>query len=160
MRGVARIFVLAAALSATVPPATGMVSAQPEQEAPPTCSVPAEVAEQFLILYGNAPAVPAAARGDALVLVRFTGADTMRYMVVGTGVWHEGTYTYSSPAPGTAVLDSVDTSGPQPVRYSLTLNCRTDTTGDYRYTAEHADAAPAPGPAETTTVYRFAPTAH
>lgn len=139
------VLVATAALTAVLP---GIGDARAD-DPPRVCTVPADPAGHFLILYGSTPAVPAAPIGDSMTVVRFPAANTLQYMVVGSGDWHDVTYTYSSPEPGVAVLDSVQ--GRDSFRYELTLRCRTNDTGDYTYTAPGAAIASS----DNTAVYRF-----
>ncbi|MGW2665151.1 hypothetical protein ACWCW7_29710 [Nocardia tengchongensis] len=69
----------------------------------------------------------------SMVVARFPTAETMQYKVVGTGVWHDGSYTYTVPEPGRAVLDATQTDTGQPITYSLGLRCSDNTSGNYRY---------------------------
>ncbi|MBL1076162.1 hypothetical protein JK358_17325 [Nocardia sp. 2] len=150
MRGPVRAALIAAAALMSTLPGAGASHATPENP-PPVCTVPTDLAERRLILYGSTPGVPSAPNGDSLVLVRFPSADRLQYIVVGTGSWQDSDYTYSSPEPGTAVLTGRQTTAGNPVDYTLTLTCRTNDTGDYRY---EASSAPAAG-SEHTAVYRF-----
>ncbi|GAB2545997.1 hypothetical protein [Nocardia heshunensis] len=131
----------------------GIPSAQADPgDTPRVCTVPTELAHgTVLILYGSTPAVPAAPIGDSMTLVRFPAPGALQYMVVGSGVWQDGTYTYSSPEQGVAVIDSTQTSAPQPIPFTMTLRCRTNDTGQYAYTTP--DGAQATD--DNVTVYRF-----
>ncbi|MFE6862416.1 hypothetical protein [Nocardia sp. NPDC057668] len=117
----------------------------------PNCAVPDRVAGKFLVLRGTTRSAPAAPSGDSTVVVRFHTADTLRYLVVGTGGWHEGTYRYSVPEPGRAVIDSTQTDTREPVTYSLMLRCHDDVSGDFTYAAGGStEQAP-----DNVAVYRF-----
>ncbi|WP_156959504.1 hypothetical protein [Nocardia sp. BMG51109] len=140
---------------AALPLAAGAAHAEPETT--PTCMVPADPTGQMLVLWGNAAAVPAGVRGDNLTLVRFTGPAAYRYSVVGVSGWREATYAREDPAPGVAVFNSTEHTTPEPTDFTITLTCRTDTTGNYRYTTP---AMPEPVDSDAPTVYRFAPLAN
>ncbi|MFC9897255.1 hypothetical protein ACFVMC_26500 [Nocardia sp. NPDC127579] len=133
----------------------GAAHAQPDVA--PACTVPADPTGQMLILWGNVAAVPSGIRGDNLTLVHFTGPGTYRFSVAGVSGWSEATYTREDPAPGTALLRSVDRTAPEPIDFTITLTCRTDTTGDYQYTTP---SMPEPMDSDAPTVYRFAPLAN
>ncbi|MEU8901349.1 hypothetical protein [Nocardia sp. NPDC048505] len=131
---------------------SGVGHADPEPALPPpSCSVPDEVVGKFLILRGTTPSVPLAPPDHSMVVVRFPTADMLQYMVVGTGVWHDGNYTYTVPEPGQAVIDSTQIDTPEPISYSLRLWCRDNVSGDYRYIIGDS---PDPGPEHQAT-YRF-----
>ncbi|MFE5283944.1 hypothetical protein ACFRAQ_03090 [Nocardia sp. NPDC056611] len=133
-------------------PATGPLHADPG-----ACTVPADTTNQYLILYGGSRSVPAAANGESMAIVRFPSQGSLQYMVAGTGVWHDSTYTYTSPEPGVAVIDATESAAAGPVTYSVTLRCRTNESGSFSYTGPGADAPStdnaAPGASNAT--YRF-----
>ncbi|MFE6861882.1 hypothetical protein [Nocardia sp. NPDC057668] len=150
----ASIFVSAMAVAAALPLIAGTASADPDIA--PTCQVPAESTEQMLVMWGNVPAVPAGIRGDNLTLVRFTGPGTFRYSVVGVSGWQEGTFTRESSAPGVAVFHGTEHTTSDPIEFTITLTCRTETTGNYSYTTP---SMPEPLSSDAPAVYRFAPLA-
>lgn len=133
-------------------PATGPLHADPGG-----CTVPADTSNQYLILYGGSRPVPAAANGESMAIVRFPSQGSLQYLVAGTGVWHDSTYTYTSPEPGVAVIDATEPAAAGPLTYSVTLRCRTNESGSYSYTGPGADAPStdnaAPGTSNAT--YRF-----
>ncbi|MBY8861952.1 hypothetical protein K7711_36135 [Nocardia sp. CA2R105] len=133
---------------------SGTGHADPAKPAP-QCAMPDQLMGKFLILRGNTRSAPLAPPDYSIVVMRFPTADKQQYMVVGTGIWHDGSYRYKVPAPGTAVIDSTQTDTPQPITYSLALRCHDNVTGDYRYTTGHSPEA---GP-EHTAAYRFQNTA-
>ncbi|MEV0247537.1 hypothetical protein AB0H76_13175 [Nocardia sp. NPDC050712] len=149
MKHFARVVAGAALVGGTLL-SSGVGSADPDQPLP-QCTVPDQVVGKFLILRGTTPPTPLAPPGDSMVVVRFPTAESLQYMVVGTGVWHDGNYTYTVPEPGQAVIDSTQTDTPEPITYSLALRCRDHVSGDYRYTLGDS---PDPGPEHQAT-YRF-----
>lgn len=117
--------------------------------------MPDQLMGKFLILRGNTPSAPLAPQGTSMAVMRFPTADKQQYMLVGTGIWHDGSYRYTVPAPGTAVIASTQTDTPHSITYSLALRCHDNVSGDYRFTMGNS---PEPGP-EHTAVYRFQGTA-
>ncbi|MEV6280764.1 hypothetical protein [Nocardia sp. NPDC051832] len=156
MKALTHTLAAVAAVLAALPLAAGTVAADPEI-APPNCMVPEDPTGQMLIMWGNTAAVPAGIRGDNLTLVRFTAPGAYRYSVVGVSGWQEATYTRENPAPGVSVFHSTAHTAPEPTDYTITLNCRTNTTGNYQYTTP---AMPEPINSDAPTVYRFTPLAN
>ncbi|WP_216903590.1 hypothetical protein [Nocardia alni] len=145
------LVILAAATTLTAT-AAGTAAARPADT--PTCSVPRELTGKDLILFGNEPTAPGASGADMLTFVHVTGPDSLRYLIVGAGPRREAHYTYTVSTPGTAIL-AVQTADPRPVPYTLTLRCRTETTGDYSYSVPGAPTRhPRP---DLTAAYRVAP---
>ncbi|MFE6858771.1 hypothetical protein [Nocardia sp. NPDC057668] len=148
MRYPARVAIGAALATGTL--LTGGVGhAQPGESPAPQCTVPDQAVGKFLILRGNSPSVPLAPASDfSMVVARFPTADSMQYMVVGTGIWHDGTYTYTVPEPGRAVLDATQTDTGQPISYSLSLRCSDNMSGNFTV----GDSEPSP---DRTATYMF-----
>ncbi|MGV9410794.1 hypothetical protein ACWDOP_12830 [Nocardia sp. NPDC003693] len=120
----------------------GVGHAQPEDQPAPQCTVPDQATGKFLILRGTAPSVPMVPGGDySMVVARFPTPDTMQYMVVGTGMWHDGTYSYTVPEPGHAVIDATQANAGQPIAYSLSLRCTDNMSGNFTV----GDSEPVPG---------------
>lgn len=150
MKNPARLTAAAVAAAALLP-GTQLAQADPG-DTPRVCTVPTEFAHgTYLILYGSTPAVPAAPIGDSMTLVRFPAPGALQYTVVGSSVWHDGTYTYNSPEQGVAIVDGIQPDAPEPLTFTLTLRCRTNDTGEYAYTAPGSPQATS----DNVTAYRF-----
>lgn len=149
MKYLARV-ALGAALAGGTLLSGGTTHAAPATPAP-QCAMPGQLMGKFLILRGDTPSAPLAPQGSSMVVMRFPTADKQQYMLVGTGIWHDGSYRYTMPSPGNAVIDSIQTDTPHPISYSLALRCHDNVSGDYQFTMGNS---PAPGP-EHTAVYRL-----
>ncbi|MFF2551217.1 hypothetical protein ACFVUS_09450 [Nocardia sp. NPDC058058] len=149
--------VAAIAATALAAPLFGASTATADPADPPrVCTVPADITGKHLITYGSTAAVPAAPIGDSMTLLRFPAPGALQYMVVGSGIWRDGTYTATSPEQGVMVIDAVQPTEAEPITYSLTLKCRTNDTGDYTYSAPGVPAAST----DNVAVYRFTTVQH